>query len=321
MSPKEGGVNGTQPKRNALTPEQLQALVADAAGLFTPAQTATIYGDMGSYANIQHLVKFLYYCTQRNLNPLLGEVHAELRYDKRTEEYRMAIITHIDAYRKIADLTGKYDGQSTTYLHGAKGDLVGATVTIHRKDCGRPFEHACFLSEYTTGYGNWTKMPHVMIAKCAEAGAFRKAFPAALSGLYINEEMGRVDKDNIDTGGHPMGTRAAQEYVRDKKIAEFRAAEAPGPEPQPGPAPLTIDDHDLPVELGGTFVSQQGDKPWSTKREMKERFSAMKEAIGEAAYNDVLGLAGVGDPGQFTNPCVAVETYRKLQELAAEVAA
>ena len=99
---------------------------------------------------------------------------------------------------------------------------------------------------------------------------------------------------NIDTGSHPLGTREAQEYVRDRKLEELR----------PKPA--------VPVEPDAAV------KPWKNFGEMRQVFEQVREQVGETRYLEELELAGVQNPGQFQSASKALDCYWRLVRIAAQ---
>lgn len=75
---------------------------------------------------------------------------------------------------------------STTYPFAAK-------VGVIRKDFAEPLFSVAYWSEYCPIFDGkpslmWSRFPTLMLAKCAEASALRRAFPQELAGLFTPEE-------------------------------------------------------------------------------------------------------------------------------------
>lgn len=147
-------------------------------------------------------------CNQAGLDPFANQIHAVKRQGK------LCIQTGIDGFRLIADRTGNYAGSDDPLYEGeaeyrdggnTKVAPARATVTVRKIVQGQVFEvtrHAYWAEFFPKNDSEafmWKRMPHVMLAKCAEAQALRAAFPADLSGLYADEEMHQADV--LDVGG------------------------------------------------------------------------------------------------------------------------
>jgi phage recombination protein Bet len=134
---------------------------------------------------------FLHQCRRTGLDPLARQIYWVKRGSGGT------IQTGIDGYRLIAARTGDYAGNDdAAFEHDAAGMPVKATVTVWRFVHGQrcAFTATARMTEYRQDKSQtWQQMPHVMLAKCAEALALRKAFPAELSGLYTDAEMDQAD--------------------------------------------------------------------------------------------------------------------------------
>lgn len=136
----------------------------------------------------------------RGLNPLLGQVHFVERYNTAQKRSVWAVQVSIDGLRAIAQRTGFYAGQDEPeWADDESGKPIKCTVRVYRKDWDRPCVGVAYFAEYVqkTREGVptkfWRDMPHVMIAKVAEALAIRKAFPEDTGGLYTNDEMDQAD--------------------------------------------------------------------------------------------------------------------------------
>lgn len=154
-------------------------------------------------ATDDELALFAHVCKRTGLDPFARQIYAVKRWNSQDGKESMALQTGIDGYRLIADRTGCYAGSSDPeYVLGVDGYPDVAKVTITKLVNGVPcaFTSSARWDEYVqkTKDGKpthmWHKMPFLMLGKCAEALALRKAFPAELSGLYTHEEMQQVDE-------------------------------------------------------------------------------------------------------------------------------
>lgn len=138
-------------------------------------------------------------CRKTGLDPFMKQIYAVKRLNRKTGVEDMTIQTSIDGYRLIAERTGRYSpGRESTFTYDNNGKLTSATSYVKKQTNDGTWHEigaSAFLSEYKPSFPNnfWDTKTHIMLAKCAEALALRKAFPNELSGLYSDDEMAQAD--------------------------------------------------------------------------------------------------------------------------------
>jgi phage recombination protein Bet len=179
----------------------------------------------------QELQLFALVAQRSGLDPFAKQLYAIKRKD------RVTFQTGIDGLRSTAERTSEYEGSAEPVFEPADWESrpVGATrhpdratVTVYRFRNGRRIEQSATArwDSYWPGADQgfqWAKMPDVMLSKCAEAAALRKAFPYVLADLYVSEEM--------DQAGPPENAAIvaaeAQPTARERIAARRAAIEHP----------------------------------------------------------------------------------------------
>jgi len=177
--------------------------------LWTPEQKQLIASTIAPGCSADELKLFAMVCQRTGLDPFSKQIYAIKRKSKQRDgsyKWLMTVQASIDGLRSIAERTGQLDG-SESFWCGEDGQWqdvwlsskppAAAKTIIHRRGASHPFVGVARFADYNAGQGLWSKMPATMIAKCSEALALRKAFPADLSGVYSGEEMDQEDGGQV----------------------------------------------------------------------------------------------------------------------------
>jgi phage recombination protein Bet len=177
------------------------------------------------------LAVFLHQAIKTGLDPFSRQIYLIGRGGK------WGIQASIDGLRIVAQRSGEYAGQEGpmwcaddgqwTDVWLSSDNPAAARVGVYRQGFVKPVWGVARWDSYAVPSSpTWKKMPDVMLAKCAEALALRKAFPHDLSGIYTDDEMAQAGRSSTPTAV-PDDGRMSSDQMRqhDTLTREVQAVE------------------------------------------------------------------------------------------------
>lgn len=217
--------------------DEERALVEAAGLVHTDTQT-----NVKTLADRPVVAAFLAHCARTGLDPIARQIYCIARKSRGQLKWQTQV--SIDGARLVAERSGQYEGQTTPEFTGdgttwtsvwlGPGFPKAARVGVYR----RGFREALFAVALWDAYVQtkyngeisdmWSKMGPLMLAKCAEMLALRKAFPQDLSGLYTAEEMAQAAPAAAPPAPAVASAPAAAEGVEDATVVPDEVTRAVG---------------------------------------------------------------------------------------------
>ena len=254
---------------------------------------------------------FLMECQERGLNPWNREAYLML--------YAGKYIRHIgiDGFRKRGESTGQYRGRLGPFFCDSDGKWlefwphkdrppVAAKVGLLRATFDEPVWAVAMYDEYAATKPEWKDgrktgrqevtaqwkpaaeggKPSVMLAKVAEAQAWRVTFPERFGGFYAPEEF---EKDRVE--------QQAASPAAEKRRAAYAASQAASPAAPVGVVDAEIVEGDTPPQPFGEAerallfaeLDEQAEVLGKTVTDLSARWSASRNgrAIDTATVQEI----------------------------------
>lgn len=294
-------------------------LITEAEAKLTLEDVETIKASIFKGCTEPELKLFLHDCQRQGIHPLDRLIHPTVRTAKDgTRTY--TAITSIDLFRARAEDSGAYAGNDEPVFQGdPKTETFQATVTVYKIVQGVrcPFTATARWPEYKPPGDRgqdfmWQSKPHVMLGKCAEALALRKAFPRQLAKLYTHEEMAQAGQEQPTDEQKPKARTNAivpqGERLTTRKLAPNESKLHPPTESDGDRVPPEVTDASVQVASEPIVVPDDSLEPVVLKAYSKEKVDKKGNK-----YRGVL-LVHSDNSEKWWN-CYHVETIAQLQSL------
>lgn len=286
-----------------------------------------------------HFVEFIQKAALTGADPRRNQVYlvprkSNAKYkDPQTNQWMdnwITIATTVFAYQFFiakAQSQGDYKGYERTTGKGLyynpysnkETETLYCDVRALREGMNLP-PYRAWLPEFVQMKDNnpnatWLRAPHLMLEKCAIANAFRLAWPEAMSGMYISEEMtGEPSKETApdpEPKVHVVNFKVKNPDAPPAPAPVAPVMETDGPPLDDGPLDGSDEPADQLAESQAAHSPEPQPQPVSNPRPTPVA-AAVAAPVQNATSTNQSTIQPAGDPNQGTGPMILSGTKRAL---------